>query len=266
MTKWLSNFAAVLFLFAAGQSNAETAAGPFSVGERIEFDIYAAGLYMGSQVIELRSIETFKNREVYNLYGQTKASRFMNLFYKLDDKWLVYMDKEYLLPLWLEKDMWEGERKAYLVYSINQLKKSVRIENRTTGDKKWKKGENQIFDLFSLAYYYRQFPERFNSTFTFDFLEEGSLQTVQFKNEGEVEIRLSSLSKSDRIPAYMMKQVGGIGIEIYVSTDELRLPLKIVTPAKLSNDRKLNVEMRIERYTPGIEQKEIPSEYWKLRF
>jgi hypothetical protein len=190
----------------------------------------------------------------------------MNLFYRVDDKWLVFLDRKELLPLRLEKDMWEGKRKAYLVYHIDQQEKRVVFENRTAGSSKEKEAENLVFDLFTLAYYYRQFPEQFENVFTFDFLEERNLKTIQFKNEGKVMIRVIPISNKDKIPAYKMKQIGGIGIEIYVSTDELRIPLKIVTPARLKKGRKLNIEMNLEKYSPGEGQHEVPLLYRYLTF
>jgi hypothetical protein len=238
----------------------------FSVGEKIGYRLTAAGFFIGNQTTMLESVEQLDGREVFVLRGYTESSRFMNLFYRVDDKWLVFLDREELVPLRLEKDMWEGKRKAYLVYHIDQQGKRVVFENRTTGSSKEKEAENLVFDLFTLAYYYRQFPEQFDNVFTFDFLEERDLQTIQFKNEGKVKIRVDPISEEDKIPAYKMKQIGGIGIEIYVSADELRIPLKIVTPARLKRGRKLNVEMNLENYTPGEGQDEVPSLYRRLAF
>jgi hypothetical protein len=236
------------------------------VGEKIGYQVNAANLYLGNQVVELREIDRFDGREVYQLHGLTTASKFMNLFYKVDDKWLVFIDRERLIPLRLEKDMLEGKREAYLVYHIDQDGRRVVFENASSGSVKEKESQHLVFDVFTLAYYYRQFPERFDGVFTFDFLEEGGLQTVQFQNEGEVEIRVIPMAGTKKIRAYKMRQIGGIGIEIYVSTDELRLPLKIVTPAKLKRGRTLNVEMNLEKYRPGRNTADIPQIYRDLSF
>jgi len=238
----------------------------FSVGEKILYQVNTLGLYMGNQIVELRSIEQLDGRDVYVLHGHTEGSKFMNLFYKVDDKWLVFIERKSLVPLLLEKDMWEGNRQAYLVYHIDQEGRRVVFDNMTTGSSDEKEAQNLVFDVFSLAYYYRQFPERFDGVFTFDFLEERNLKTVQFRNEGEVEIKVLPISKQKKLSAYKMKQVGGIGIEIYVSNDELRIPLKIITPAKLKKGRTLNVEMNLEKYRPGEGVVEVPELYRDLAF
>jgi hypothetical protein len=246
--------------------NAESSPYVFGVGEKLRYEVRAAGFFMGNQTMEVRSADPLGGREVYLLYGHTDSSRFMDLFYQVDDKWFVYIEKKRLIPLRVEKDMLEGKRKFYLVYHIDQDEKRVVFENTTDGTSKEKDAQNLVFDVFSLAYYYRQYPERFDSVFTFDFLEEGGLQTVQFKNEGPVQISVPTVSRNHELDALKMKQIGGIGIEIYVSNDDLRIPLKILTPAKLKRGRTLNVEMNLEKYSPGEGTGEVPWPYRGLSF
>jgi hypothetical protein len=258
--------ALVCVVVAAWSSHAGDDPHVFAVGEMIGYQLHAAGLFMGNQTTVLESVDRLDGRDVYILRGHTKSSRFMNMFYRVDDKWLVFVDRHELVPLRLEKDMWEGKRKASLIYHIDQQGKRVVFENTTTGSSKEKEAEYLVFDLFTLAYYYRQYPERFDDVFTFEFLEERNLKTIHFKNEGEVMIKVIPISNRNKIPAVKLKQVGGIGIEIYVSTDELRIPLKIVTPARLKKGRTLNVEMNLDKYKPGEGQGDIPELYRDLTF
>jgi hypothetical protein len=239
----------------------------FGIGEKIGYQLHAKGLYMGDQTVELESIDQLNGKEIYKLRGLTLSSRFVNLFFPVDDKWLVYIDKEMLMPLKLEKDMLEGKKKAFLIYFINQEDKRVVFENVTNGSIEEKEGEHPVFDLFSVIYYYRQYPEAFDGEgFTFEFLEEKGLSTVQFRNAGETKIKVLPISNSKKIPAYKLMQVGGIGIEIYVSTDDLRIPLKVISPVRMKKNRKFNVEMNLHKYQPGKGQKELPELYRELTF
>ena len=238
----------------------------FGVGERIKYEVRAAGLFMGNQTIELQSAQTLDGHDVFLLYGHTDSSKFMDLFYQVDDKWNIYIERSRLIPLKVEKNMLEGKRKSFIVYEIDQDRHRVVFKNTTDGSSKEVDAGNIVFDVFSMAFYYRQYPERFNSVFTFDFLEEWGLQTVQFKNEGPVQILVTSISQNHKLPALKMKQIGGIGIEIYVSDDALRIPLKIVTPAKLKKGRTLKVEMNLEKYAPGQGTGEVPFPYNSLAF
>jgi hypothetical protein len=238
----------------------------FRIGEKIGYQLHAKGFYLGDQTVELESVDKLNGREIYKLRGLTLSTRFMNLFFPVDDKWLVYIDRHELMPLKLEKDMLEGKNKAYLIYYIDQETKRVVFENVTAGTVEEKEGENPVFDLFTVIYYYRQNPKAFDNGYTFDFLEEKGLLTVQFKNEGETKIKVPSISNKRNTPAYKLMQVGGIGIEIYVSTDDLRIPLKVVSPVRMRKQRKFNIEMNLHKYQPGRGQGEVPELYRDLTF
>jgi hypothetical protein len=245
---------------------ADQSSAPFSTGEKIRYAVHAAGFYMGTQTLEIVSVEEYGGTEVYKIIGHTKSSPFVGIFFRIDDKWTVYAERETLLPLRMEKDMVEGKKRGFLVYDINQKEKTVFIQNMTKNTNKNVTADNLILDMFSLVYYYRKYPERFNNPFTFDFLEERSVETVQAKIEGDEEISVPKVTKLQELPTVKLKQIGGVGIEIYVSTDDLRLPLKLVLPSKLSKKRELLVEFFLEKYTPGEEQVEIPRLYKKLSF
>jgi hypothetical protein len=203
---------------------------------------------------------------VYLLKGYSKTSPFVSIFYRLDDKWLVFMDKKSLLPLRVEKDMVEGKKRGYFTYSIDQTAGSVLIESADGKTKKTVAANNIVLDLFSLIYYYRKDPSLFDTLFTFDFLEAKNVHTVQFQNAGDAEVLVSEISRTDKVNAVKLQQIGGIGIEIYVGRDSLRLPLKLVVPSKLENKRRMVIEFTLEKYAPGIRQKKIPKMYRKICF
>jgi hypothetical protein len=210
---------------------ADQSSAPFSAGEKIRYAVYAAGFYMGTQTIEIESVEEYGGTEVFKIIGHTKSSPFVGIFFRIDDKWTVYTDRETILPVRMEKDLVEGKKKGFFVYDINQEEKTVLIQNKT-------KNKNKNV----------------------------SVETVQARIEGDEEISVPKVTKTQNLPSVKLKQIGGIGIEIYVSVDDLRLPLKLVLPSKLSKKRTLLVEFYLEKYTPGVDQAEIPRLYKKLRF
>jgi hypothetical protein len=239
---------------------------PFTVGERLRFFIYAAKLYVGYQTVELVGVEKLGGIEVYKIHGVSRSSFFLSIIYRLDDKWTVYIDKNTLLPVRVEKDMVEGRSKGFFVYDIDQENSSVKIHNRTQNTTEVVRSENIIFDLFSLLYYYRGNPAPFKDQFTFDFLEPHALHPVQFKDEGVEQIVIPRISKKRSVSARRLQQAGGIGIEIFVSDDELRVPLKMTVPSVLPGDKKLLVEFYIDRFAPGAGITSIPDQYKRLAY
>jgi len=240
---------------------------PFSPGEKLQFSIHAASFYVGRQIIEFEKTSQYGAVDVYKLNGHSKTSPFISIFYRLDDKWLVFMDKKTLLPLRVEKDMVEGKSRGYVTYTIDQDTGSVLIESANGGTKKTVTADNIVLDLFSLIYYYRKNPALFDTLFTFDFLEAKNVRTVQFRNAGDAEILVPKISKINKVQAVKLQQVGGIGIEIYVGKDALQLPLKLVVPSKLPRKKRMIIEFNLEKYSPGKQQQSgIPFMYKKLSF
>ncbi len=256
----------ILLLLLPGLLFTSSEAPPFSVGEKLQYAIYAAGFPIGKQTIELEEMVEHFGTSAYKLTGLSKTSPFVSIFYRLDDRWLVLIDKETVFPMRIEKDMVEGKKEGYFIYEINNSLGTVDIHDVTGQTVRTVQSENTVFDLFTLLYYYRSNPDKFNDTFTFDFLEPKRVRTVQFRNEGQLTLEIPKISKQTPIQALKLTQVGGVGIEIYVGADELRLPLKMVVPSRLPRDKRVLIEFYLDRYSPGRMQNDIPEQYRKLRF
>ena len=234
---------------------------PFTVGEKLRYAIYAKGWKVGFQSIELDSIQDHKGVSVYLIKGLSKTTALLSIFYRLDDHWSIYMDRSSLLPLRVEKDWKEGKKEGYYLYDIDQGEKTVLLQNKISGKIKTMNAQNSILDLFSLIYYYRMNHREFNETYAFDFLESRSVKTVYFQNDGITEIRIPQISATQMFSVRKLKQVGGVGMEIFISNDHLSLPLKIIAPSKLPKDKVLDIEFILDTYEPGPDITDIPWVY-----
>ncbi len=252
----------IVFVSATFAANGNSA---FSVGEKLKFKIYAAGLYVGYQTLELEAERKINGVETYVLKGLSKTAGLISIFYKLNDKWTIYIDKNTFLPVRIEKDFVEGKSEGFYIYDIKQNENLVILYDENTGEEKHIQSKNYVFDLFSMIYFFRNNPAVINETYTFDFLEPRSVRTVHFADEGETEISIPKISLKTSIPARKIKQVGGLGIEIFVGADDLKLPLKMVVPARLPRKKKLEVVFILNKYSPGKGQKNIPQIYNRLK-
>ncbi len=237
---------------------------PFSVGESIEYKIYASGFVVGYQTITVVDRTPYRGRDAWIISGRSKTSPFVSIFYRLDDKWKIYVDGDTFLPLRVEKGIVEGKRRGYLIYEIYQNEKKIIIKDKNGKLVKKLSFKNDLFDLFSLIYYFRSYPEKFGNEFLFDFLEEKSVRTVKFRRDREIKIKIPSISRRSVIDAMSITQVGGIGIKIIVGRDELKLPLRMIVPSRLPGNKRLNIIFSIYRYTPGKKRHKIPRVYRKI--
>jgi len=239
---------------------------PFAVGEKTRYAIHASGIKIGYQTIEIASLVELQGVQTYLLKGQTTASALVSILYRLDDRWTISMEKESFYPVRVEKEWEEGKGEGFYIYEIDQNNRVVRFRDIKKNKEKVLHAQNPIFDLFSLLYYYRVNALSIEKHFTFDFLETKGLKTVSFQDEGVGQLTVSSISVTRPVAVRRFKQIGGVGIELYVSNDALRLPLKLVTPAKLSKKKTVLVEFIIDGYSAGSDQREMPKEYRRLKY
>jgi hypothetical protein len=248
-------------LLAAGNAGAGETPPPFFVGEKLTYAIYAAKWKVGYQTIEIDSLREKDGRQVYVLKGVSRSSTLLSIVYRLNDQWTIYMDRDTLLPLRVEKDWQEGRDEGYYIYDIDQENQSVVLQNVKEGKNKNMTAKNTVFDLFSLVYFFRSNHPQFDDGFTFDFPESRGVKTVHFKNEGSMEVRIPQIAVNHTINVRKLQQIGDVGIEIYISDDDLRIPLRILVPSKLPKNRVLEVEFILKEFEPGEGQEVLPDVY-----
>ena len=217
----------------------------FQIGEKIKYGIYFGGIHMASQTMEIVSKERLNQSDVYKIVGRTKSSLLMSLFYRLDDKWIVYLDRDTLLPVRVEKDMREGKQSGYFIYDIDQDKRRVAIlypqEDKA---KKVIPFSKDLFDIISLAYFMRAALPSYDvrgDTFSVDFLEPTKVKTVAFRNQGIEKIALPRSSHKGRFETHHFKQIGSYEIEFFIDCDEEHLPLKLFVSSRF-----LVIDLNIE--------------------
>jgi len=198
--------------------------------------------------------------------GQTTASSIVSILYHLDDRWTISIERGSFYPIRVEKEWEEGKGEGFYIYEIDQQNRMVRFRDVKKNKEKTLHAQNPIFDLFSLLYYYRVNALSIENPFTFDFLETKALKTVSFQDEGVGQLTIPRISNTRSVPVRILKQIGGAGIELYVSTDALRLPLKLVTPAKLSKKKTVVVDFVIDGFLAGSGDREVPKEYRRLKY
>ena len=228
----------------------------FKVGETLTYNIYAAGLKVGYQIIEVKGIKNINGRKVIELKGHSKSAPFVSLLYRLNDKWRILVDAESLKPIRIEKDMVEGKKSGFIIYEIDQENLKVIMTDVTNNRVKEIKAKNPVFDFISMVYKFRRDAALYSDIgkrITFDFLEPEKTRTVSFINVGESLIPnpISSKNKRNRtVRTIVYKQTKKPWIIFYVDSNEGHLPLKMEVEAKLANALKIQIEVELKKYKP----------------
>jgi hypothetical protein len=80
---------------------------PFSIGERLEYDVKFGVLKVGSGKMEVLGIETIRGREAWHTAFTVKGGTF---FYKVNDRLESWIDTETFASLRHVQDLQEGKR------------------------------------------------------------------------------------------------------------------------------------------------------------
>jgi hypothetical protein len=80
---------------------------PFSIGERLEYDVKFGVLKVGNGKMEVLGIETIRGREAWHTAFTVKGGTF---FYKVNDRLESWIDVETFASLRHVQDLQEGKR------------------------------------------------------------------------------------------------------------------------------------------------------------
>ena len=256
----------LIFSLLLAELNAE--ASRFLVGEKLTYSIYVGGIKIGFQTIEIRSIETLKGVEVYKIKGRSKTTPFISMFYRLDDKWSIYIDTNNLRPVRVEKNMVEGKKTDFIIYDIDQDNRKINIRNVESDITMVVKADNDVFDIISMSFFFRENAPLYKNKgdiIVFDFLKSKSVQTVHFKNMGEYNIRIPALAGRTLFNTNKYKKVGKTEIEFFVSNDKMNLPLKMTVNTRLTKNIRVNIEVYLVEYSSEAWDNPFPAEEKKKK-
>jgi hypothetical protein len=133
----------------------------FKEGEIINYDIkYNWGfIWVDAGRVEFSvSSKMYKGEFVYHLTGIGNSLPKHDWIYKVRDKYQSYMDKETLLPLWYERDTYEGGYEVHNQFYFNHEQEKVYTKTQNS-DKPFEQDTIDLppctYDVMSLIYFSR---------------------------------------------------------------------------------------------------------------
>lgn len=133
----------------------------FTSGEVLKYDVkYNWGfIWLDAGRVEFSvSSKLYKGNSVYHLKGIGHSLPKHDWIYKVRDSYQSYMDKNTLLPLWYERDTYEGGHEVHNQFYFDQARKMVYTETKNS-DKPFERDTLELppctYDVMSLIYYSR---------------------------------------------------------------------------------------------------------------
>ncbi len=215
---------------------------PFGVGERIDYRVKFGPLKVGNAYMEVVGIDSVAGHPTYHLASVIVGK---TLFYKLEDKQESWLDVVLLASRRYLQDSHQGSYERYRDYHFD-LEGQVFNLNESESDSI----PADALDDASFVYFIRTVPLEVGRTYEWNryFLWDRNPVILQVLRREEIEVpggEFSTIVVRPIIKAGGLFSEGGEA-EIYITDDERRLPVKLVTKLKVGS-----VILELTEYRPG---------------
>ena len=124
--------------------------------EKLSYDCKWLGLQIGTFTTSIKGIEKFKDRDVYVLEATMKTNAFFSKVYKIEDRFVSYLDAEKLYTLRHEVYRKEGNHKKEVVIDFDQINHKAYFKNNIDNSEGNYDIPEGVQDVLS-AYYFLTF-------------------------------------------------------------------------------------------------------------
>lgn len=223
----------VVLLFFAFWANAQSHQA-FQGGEWFQFRVHYGMFNASYATLEVQET-TFKNRPVYHVVGQGKSTGLLHLFFKVNDNYESYFDKNTMEPYRFIRQIDEGGHTRDIQIDFNHDTKSALVFNRKYDTKETYPIGDDVHDMLSAFYYLR-------NNLDVEGLKEGDVvQMKMFFDDEDFDFQVKFLgrevvnTKIGKIATLKFRPyvlAGRVfeekeGLTLWVSDDKNRMPVKI---------------------------------------
>lgn len=206
----------------------------FDVGEKFVFKISYGFLNAGFATLEVKDA-TIKNKSVFHVIGKGYTTGMSKLFFKVDDNYESYIDKETRNPYQYIRKIDEGGYTKNEHGYFNQSDNKILVKDFKHSSEKTFSVSNDAQDLLSSFYYLRNYPniEKMNvgESVSIDMFFDEKTNKFKLKFLGRETIR----TKFGFVSAMIFRplvQSGRIfkeeeSVTVWISDDENKLPIRI---------------------------------------
>jgi hypothetical protein len=204
---------------------------PFSVGERLSYDIKLWGIKVGEMTSTVKEKTKIDGGDVYSIVVYIQSVGLAAKMYTLKDELHVYLDADTLDLRRSERYLHEGNWRAYVSVDFDRAGSQALFVERS-GDKDGPITGSKIIylprrtlDATSLAYFIRGEKLEGRHSLNLSILYEAQPKDVEVSLMPRETVDLDGLGV---FRAYVLKQMNNGNVTLWLSDDDRRLPVKIV--------------------------------------
>lgn len=199
-------------------------------GEELTYKIKWLGIPVGVATSRINGIKKINGRNAYELVITAKTNDFCSRIYKIEDRYVSYMDVEELYTLRHEVYRREGRYKKDAITDFDQVNHKAYFKHLFNGSKKVVDIPPRVQDSVSIAYYFRLVPVKLGEMKKFSVYNNESVYQIYGTIEKKVTIKVPYIGLKE---AFLIQPYAKLkGEEVrkgnargYFSCDEKRVPL-----------------------------------------
>jgi hypothetical protein len=214
----------------------------FGVGERLVFDVSYGPVTAGEASMTVTRIDTVAGRKCYRIQFGVNSLPSFSWIYRVEDRYLTYIDIETIAPLKFEQHVREGGFSMDFIAEFDQVKHLARTPDGVYPIPEY------VHDILSAFYYVRTLDlsgKKAGDTMTlFNFYRDKSHELV-VKILGRQEIEIEAGTFNSIVVEPMVKE-GGLfksegRIVVWLSDDDQKVPLRVNTKVVIGS---IDTELR----------------------
>ena len=206
--------------------------------EKLIYTVRWLGVPVGVITASIKGIKEIKGRKAYVLEVTAKTNIFCSAIYKIDDRFVSYIDAENFYTLRHEVYRREGRYKKDAVVDFDHIIKKAYFKNFIDKSEKTFDIPYGVQDTLSACYYFRLLPVEIGEKIEYAVYNNEKIYQLFGVIESKDYIRLPRFGKKPAFHIQPYAQLEGEQVKKgrvsgYFSVDEKRLPLLAVVQAPM---------------------------------
>ncbi len=206
----------------------------YDVGEYFKFRIHYGIVNAGYATLEVKDA-TINNKKVFHVVGKGYTTGMSRFFFKVDDLYETYIDKDSGMPYRFVRKIDEGGYKKNQEGFFNQSANKVTVKDYKNNNEKTFVTPKNTQDILSSFYYLRNYPGidkiKPGESITIDMFFDDETTKFKLKFVGRENIT----TKFGVVPSMIFRPLVQSGrvfkekesLTVWISDDDNRLPLRI---------------------------------------